>query len=53
MSDITIDTAALGEKIVRVLKTIYDPEIQIIEKIQNKQQKKNKTKPKKDTIIIN
>jgi FeS assembly SUF system protein len=29
MSDITIDTAALGEKIVRVLKTIYDPEIPV------------------------
>src|SRR5690606_14442784 len=25
----TIDTAALGEKIVRVLKTIYDPEIPV------------------------
>ncbi|MCH2193446.1 iron-sulfur cluster assembly protein [Kordia sp.] len=29
MSDITIDTDALGEKIVRVLKTIYDPEIPV------------------------
>ncbi|WP_298507653.1 iron-sulfur cluster assembly protein [uncultured Kordia sp.] len=29
MSEITIDTAALGEKIVRVLKTIYDPEIPV------------------------
>jgi FeS assembly SUF system protein len=29
MSDITIDTEALGEKIVRVLKTIYDPEIPV------------------------
>lgn len=28
MSD-TIDTVALGEKIVRVLKTIYDPEIPV------------------------
>lgn len=25
----SIDTAALGEKIVRVLKTIYDPEIPV------------------------
>jgi metal-sulfur cluster biosynthetic enzyme len=25
----TIDTNALGEKIVRVLKTIYDPEIPV------------------------
>ncbi len=25
----TVDTAALGEKIVRVLKTIYDPEIPV------------------------
>ena len=25
----TIDTAALGEKIVRVVKTIYDPEIPV------------------------
>ena len=25
----TIDTAELGEKIVRVLKTIYDPEIPV------------------------
>ena len=25
----TIDTAALGEKIVRVIKTIYDPEIPV------------------------
>ncbi|WP_298419494.1 iron-sulfur cluster assembly protein [uncultured Kordia sp.] len=29
MSVETIDTAALGEKIVRVLKTIYDPEIPV------------------------
>lgn len=29
MSEITIDTAALGEKIVKVLKTIYDPEIPV------------------------
>lgn len=29
MSDITIDTNALGEKIVRVIKTIYDPEIPV------------------------
>lgn len=29
MSDITIDTQELGEKIVRVLKTIYDPEIPV------------------------
>jgi len=29
MSDITIDTAELGEKIVNVLKTIYDPEIPV------------------------
>ena len=29
MSDTTIDTAELGEKIVRVLKTIYDPEIPV------------------------
>jgi len=29
MSENTIDTAALGEKIVRVLKTIYDPEIPV------------------------
>ena len=29
MSEITIDTNALGEKIVRVLKTIYDPEIPV------------------------
>jgi FeS assembly SUF system protein len=29
MSEITIDTEALGEKIVRVLKTIYDPEIPV------------------------
>lgn len=29
MSDTTIDTAALGEKIVNVLKTIYDPEIPV------------------------
>lgn len=28
MSD-TIDTTALGEKIVRVLKTVYDPEIPV------------------------
>lgn len=27
--DITIDTAELGEKIVKVLKTIYDPEIPV------------------------
>tara|TARA_R110000868_G_scaffold28686_1_gene107292 strand:+ start:33423 stop:33749 length:327 start_codon:yes stop_codon:yes gene_type:complete len=29
MNDIKIDTAALGEKIVGVLKTIYDPEIPV------------------------
>jgi FeS assembly SUF system protein len=29
MSEITIDTGALGEKIVKVLKTIYDPEIPV------------------------
>ncbi|BAO75424.1 DUF59 domain-containing protein [Winogradskyella sp. PG-2] len=29
MSDITIDTNVLGDKIVRVLKTIYDPEIPV------------------------
>lgn len=29
MSDTPIDTEALGEKIVRVLKTIYDPEIPV------------------------
>lgn len=29
MSETTIDTAELGEKIVRVLKTIYDPEIPV------------------------
>ena len=29
MSDNTIDTNALGEKIVTVLKTIYDPEIPV------------------------
>lgn len=29
MENSTIDTAALGEKIVRVLKTIYDPEIPV------------------------
>ena len=29
MSDIKIDTAKLGEKIVGVLKTIYDPEIPV------------------------
>jgi FeS assembly SUF system protein len=29
MSEVTIDTDALGEKIVRVLKTIYDPEIPV------------------------
>src|SRR6056300_136279 len=29
MSEITIDTAELGEKIVNVLKTIYDPEIPV------------------------
>jgi FeS assembly SUF system protein len=28
-SDTTIDTQELGEKIVRVLKTIYDPEIPV------------------------
>ena len=27
--EVTIDTAELGEKIVRVLKTIYDPEIPV------------------------
>jgi FeS assembly SUF system protein len=29
MSETTIDTSALGEKIVTVLKTIYDPEIPV------------------------
>ncbi len=29
MSDITIDTNVLGDKIVRVLKTIFDPEIPV------------------------
>ena len=29
MSETTIDTSALGEKIVQVLKTIYDPEIPV------------------------
>jgi len=29
MSDTPIDTAELGEKIVNVLKTIYDPEIPV------------------------
>ena len=29
MSETTIDTIALGEKIVKVLKTIYDPEIPV------------------------
>ena len=29
MSEIQIDTQELGEKIVRVLKTIYDPEIPV------------------------
>ncbi|MCB4806966.1 SUF system Fe-S cluster assembly protein [Tamlana sp. 62-3] len=29
MSDSTINTAELGEKIVNVLKTIYDPEIPV------------------------
>jgi len=29
MSNTTIDTAQLGEKIVAVLKTIYDPEIPV------------------------
>lgn len=29
MSEATINTEALGEKIVRVLKTIYDPEIPV------------------------
>jgi FeS assembly SUF system protein len=29
MSESTIDTNALGEKIVKVLKTIYDPEIPV------------------------
>lgn len=29
MSEVTIDTDALGEKIVKVLKTIYDPEIPV------------------------
>jgi FeS assembly SUF system protein len=29
MNETTIDTSALGEKIVKVLKTIYDPEIPV------------------------
>ncbi|NAS31737.1 DUF59 domain-containing protein [Flavobacteriaceae bacterium R38] len=29
MSEITIDVNELGEKVVRVLKTIYDPEIPV------------------------
>ena len=29
MSESTIDTNVLGDKIVRVLKTIYDPEIPV------------------------
>lgn len=29
MSETPIDTAALGEKIVKVIKTIYDPEIPV------------------------
>ncbi|TYP76955.1 DUF59 domain-containing protein [Aquimarina intermedia] len=29
MSEITIDTNELGEKIVKVIKTIYDPEIPV------------------------
>lgn len=29
MSDTTVDTTELGDKIVRVLKTIYDPEIPV------------------------
>lgn len=29
MSDTTIDTKVLGDKIVRVLKTIFDPEIPV------------------------
>jgi FeS assembly SUF system protein len=29
MSETTIDTNLLGEKIVRILKTIYDPEIPV------------------------
>ncbi len=29
MSDTTIDTADLGEKIVKVIKTIFDPEIPV------------------------
>ena len=29
MSETTIDTSALGEKIVKVLKTIYDPQIPV------------------------
>ena len=29
MSEITINTTELGEKIVKVLKTIYDPEIPV------------------------
>ena len=29
MNEIALDTEAIGEKIVRVLKTIYDPEIPV------------------------
>ncbi|MFL1894497.1 DUF59 domain-containing protein [Aquimarina sp. 2-A2] len=29
MSEVTIDTNELGEKIVKVIKTIYDPEIPV------------------------
>ena len=29
MSEATVDTTVLGEKIVKVLKTIYDPEIPV------------------------
>ncbi|PQB05624.1 SUF system Fe-S cluster assembly protein [Aureitalea marina] len=29
MSEITMDTTELGEKIVKVLKTVYDPEIPV------------------------
>lgn len=29
MSETTIDTSALGDKIVKVVKTIYDPEIPV------------------------
>jgi len=29
MSDTTVDTNTLGEKILRVIKTIYDPEIPV------------------------